>query len=199
MLYNYNMAYINKEDQKRYAKEWYLRNKRLTISRSKISTAKLKKRNLEYIKNIKKNVPCVDCGNKYHFVAMDFDHTGTDKLHNVSRLANNAVSIAVLDAEIAKCELVCSNCHRIRTYIRRCGEMENTVASKATALVVWQFNSVHLYQNLADWRNGSRSSFRNCRPFGCLSSNLRSATICVCSPTAEAEGLNPSQWWFESI
>jgi hypothetical protein len=63
-----------------------------------------------------KSGPCIDCGLSFHPAAMDFDHLG-DKLGNVSRLINRA-SWARIEQEIAKCDLVCSNCHRIRTYNR---------------------------------------------------------------------------------
>ena len=66
-----------------------------------------------------KKLPCGDCKHKFHFAAMDFDHRdGTDKVGNVSRLVTE-VSWETLQKELDKCDLVCSNCHRIRTYERQ--------------------------------------------------------------------------------
>lgn len=65
-----------------------------------------------------KNKPCVDCGIQYPPYVMDFDHIGTDKIENVSKLMNSGISQAKVLLEIAKCELVCANCHRIRTWER---------------------------------------------------------------------------------
>ena len=65
-----------------------------------------------------KNKPCADCGNIYHPCAMDFDHLDPAlKDKDVSKLATFGWSR--IKQEIAKCELVCANCHRIRTYNRR--------------------------------------------------------------------------------
>ena len=60
--------------------------------------------------------PCVDCGVSDTRV-LDFDHL-RDKRGNISRL-RNSYDWAVIEAEIAKCDVVCANCHRIRTYERR--------------------------------------------------------------------------------
>lgn len=57
---------------------------------------------------------CTDCGYATDAVALDFDHAGSDKVANVSALIDNASLAAVL-AEIEKCDVVCANCHRIRT------------------------------------------------------------------------------------
>jgi protein-arginine kinase activator protein McsA len=66
-----------------------------------------------------KNAPCVDCGNRFHHAAMDFDHLpGFEKRASVSRLAEQVKSKSVILAEVAKCDLVCANCHRVRTYDR---------------------------------------------------------------------------------
>lgn len=71
--------------------------------------------------NILKNVPCTDCGVKYPPYVMDFDHIdGQEKSDNVSVLIRKGSRSAVMD-EIAKCEVVCSNCHRIRTHNRNSG------------------------------------------------------------------------------
>jgi hypothetical protein len=70
-----------------------------------------------------KSGPCADCGLTFPPVCMDFDHLGDDKTQIVSRLVYGNASNARVLAEVAKCELVCSNCHRIRTFIERkqCG------------------------------------------------------------------------------
>jgi hypothetical protein len=65
-----------------------------------------------------KSVPCMDCGILHSPYIMDFDHRdGAEKLFNVSSGFKRAKHIVL--AEIAKCDIVCSNCHRYRTYERR--------------------------------------------------------------------------------
>ncbi len=65
-----------------------------------------------------KHVPCADCGGTYPPYIMDFDHINPDvKEHNVARL-RQAGSRDKLRQEIAKCEVVCANCHRERTHKR---------------------------------------------------------------------------------
>lgn len=71
----------------------------------------------EHIGKIKLSSGCVDCGYKGHVEALDFDHMpGSNKLFEIGRVHT---SLQKLDAEIAKCEVVCANCHRIRTANRR--------------------------------------------------------------------------------
>lgn len=62
-----------------------------------------------------KSVPCTDCKIQYPYYVMDFDHLG-DKVYNVHDMDLTSTK-KILD-EMAKCEVVCSNCHRIRTYER---------------------------------------------------------------------------------
>jgi hypothetical protein len=63
-----------------------------------------------------KDVPCADCGVRYHYCVMDFDHVRGVKLFSIS--TRNTTLERTL-AEIAKCEVVCANCHRLRTFKRR--------------------------------------------------------------------------------
>jgi hypothetical protein len=50
---------------------------------------------------------------------MDFDHRpGEPKRMAVSRMIGR-VGTATMMAEVAKCDIVCANCHRRRTYLRR--------------------------------------------------------------------------------
>lgn len=62
-----------------------------------------------------KAVPCADCGVRYPPYVMDFDHVRGDKVDLVPRMAVRPVSLLHLLREIAKCEVVCANCHRLRT------------------------------------------------------------------------------------
>lgn len=68
-----------------------------------------------FINQLKDN-PCVDCGGRFHPEAMHFDHL-RDKKRGIADLTTCSVS-RILD-EVQKCELVCANCHAVRTYNRR--------------------------------------------------------------------------------
>lgn len=69
-----------------------------------------------------KRKPCLDCGGVYPVQVMDFDHRpeAGPKRFQVSSGAFKHSRESVL-AEIAKCDLVCANCHRVRTVRRRSG------------------------------------------------------------------------------
>ncbi len=61
--------------------------------------------------------PCMDCGGLFPSVCMDFDHRDpTTKTATIAKLIGNGSKKKLLE-EIEKCDLVCSNCHRIRTFI----------------------------------------------------------------------------------
>lgn len=110
------MAYKNKEDQAKAARRHYLKNKDLIRKRAIVYTTANRKRIAEYVR-IKKDAPCKDCGQKFHHSAMDFDHINSDKHREVARMAD--YSVEKVQKEIDKCELVCANCHRVRTWTRR--------------------------------------------------------------------------------
>ena len=57
--------------------------------------------------------PCVDCGDVFPPECMDFDHVRGQKLFGIGLMGTRRRDVVL--AEIAKCELVCANCHRIRT------------------------------------------------------------------------------------
>jgi len=64
-----------------------------------------------------KNKPCVDCGRSFPACCMDFDHIDGNKQFSVGKgLFGSKTKLLI---EISKCELVCANCHRIRTEQRR--------------------------------------------------------------------------------
>jgi hypothetical protein len=56
---------------------------------------------------------CSDCGENDRIV-LEFDHVG-DKRSEISTLVLRGVRVAEIEREIARCEVVCANCHRRRT------------------------------------------------------------------------------------
>jgi hypothetical protein len=60
---------------------------------------------------------CVDCGEPDP-VVLEFDHLA-DKVRDVARMLSDGARLARVEAEVAKCEVVCACCHRRRTLLRR--------------------------------------------------------------------------------
>ena len=81
-----------------------------------------------------KDKPCADCGVKYPYYVMQFDHRpGTIKMKSNTRIkgkehrafgGSNSLKLGLVQLliEIAKCDVVCANCHHIRTYVRIYGK-----------------------------------------------------------------------------
>ena len=100
--------------RKEYDHEYHARNRA-----RRQEQAKERRRHLRAWNNqIKSTTPCTDCGLFFHPVAMTWDHLpGTEKLTEVSNLVRGGKTIKARK-EIEKCELVCANCHAVRSYLR---------------------------------------------------------------------------------
>jgi hypothetical protein len=78
-----------------------------------------------WLRELREGKPCTDCGVIYPPEAMHWDHLpGSEKLGEISGTLRNNGPSKIL-AEIGKCELVCANCHAIRTYRRLHGLAED--------------------------------------------------------------------------
>lgn len=114
-------------------RRWYTRNReaKLSKARERLKTdpqfaqmkrdcvRRWKQRNRALLWELKK-APCGDCHESFPAECMDFDHRDPKtKLRDISRMVDRP-SEEIL-AEIAKCDLVCANCHRTRTKKRRQG------------------------------------------------------------------------------
>lgn len=75
-----------------------------------------KKEHKQRLVEIKQASGCVDCGITNHIV-LDFDHL-KDKKYNISQMVRDGFPWKEIKKEIEKCEVVCANCHRIRTHMR---------------------------------------------------------------------------------
>lgn len=119
---------INREYQRRWRKRkpeaarnaslrHYYRNRRKLLDQGKARRDKH-----QTIINKAKDVPCADCGVKYPPYVMDFDHVRGQKEFQIGGSLH--IGTARLLAEIDKCDVVCSNCHRGRTFRR--GQQDGT-------------------------------------------------------------------------
>jgi hypothetical protein len=125
-----------------YMRQWYENNRDIHLERVKKTALLRRQRMNEFIDSCKR-CPCVECGGCFPTFVMDFDHVRGTKVAIVSRLGGNRASPARVAAEIAKCEVVCSNCHRLRTYLRRKGLEASR--SEISALLGPERVSVMLY------------------------------------------------------
>jgi formate-dependent nitrite reductase cytochrome c552 subunit len=109
------MAYKDPKDPRNLAKkrEHYRANSTPYKERRTARKADMR----EWLDKLK-DVACLDCGKSYPPYVMDFDHRDpSQKEGNIGWFLNNG-SWAKLKAEVAKCDVVCSNCHRERTHGR---------------------------------------------------------------------------------
>jgi len=70
------------------------------------------------IRKLKESTPCMDCGEQYPYYCIDFDHVNGKKTTHISEMLQQGGARWKIFSEITKCEIVCANCHRKRTYNR---------------------------------------------------------------------------------
>ena len=109
-----------REYHARYMKEvWYPKNRKKHIGYVNRNKEKV----IEFIERYKRGRQCADCGfsGKAFPYVLDFDHKnrGVSKEFNIGSWRRSVLSIKAVQREIEKCELVCANCHRIRTFSRK--------------------------------------------------------------------------------
>jgi hypothetical protein len=102
----------NKAAKRQYDRVHYHEIREQSIARVRSASLDGK----EYVARIKAQ-PCADCRKTYPPLCMDLDHVRGVKHRKLSALST--ASKKVLDAEVSKCEVVCANCHQIRTEARR--------------------------------------------------------------------------------
>lgn len=75
---------------------------------------------------------CADCGYAEDPVALDFDHVRGTKIANLATMVGARRPLEQLLEEVEKCDIVCANCHRIRTVVRRPTESGDETAPEQT-------------------------------------------------------------------
>lgn len=98
----------NKEKMREYRRKHYHENKEPYLERSK--QAKIIAR--DYINTLKNTLKCIQC-NENHPAVLDFHHLDSnEKEITVAKATSMGWSIKRIESEIAKCIVLCSNCHR---------------------------------------------------------------------------------------
>ncbi len=103
------------EKHKIAKREWWLRNREISSERDKKNKIKMNRKAIDFVRKVK-STPCADCGVKYPYYVMDFDHRDRNNKHYAisSMLYNYGVD--KIRIEVEKCDVVCANCHRERTW-----------------------------------------------------------------------------------
>lgn len=124
--------------RKQYQREWYLKNREKVLARTNNYYHSNKEKYLELdrerykrdrskriqkslnrqVENrkwaweLKATLSCNQCG-EAHSAALDFHHRDpSGKEYNVSQMFSGTYSRQTILAEIEKCDVLCSNCHR---------------------------------------------------------------------------------------
>lgn len=100
------MNSLQKEQKKAYAKQHYAANRERYNSYTRAYRAKIR----DKLQALKESIGCQLCP-ETDPVCLDFNHLG-EKKDNISDMARAGYSWQEIVDEIAKCQLLCANCHR---------------------------------------------------------------------------------------
>lgn len=117
-LYNSGMSYSQIQKELGCSKGTIsyhvgLGQKEKTAERSRKIVSKIRK----YVQEYKQELGCTDCKEKYPYWILDLDHL-EDKKFSINKFKDYTRSLDVVIEEMKKCEVVCANCHRNRTFLR---------------------------------------------------------------------------------
>ena len=111
------MPYKDPEKNRDAKHKFYLKHREEYVSRNRKDMIKRRAYIAEF-----KNKPCMDCNRSFPWYVMDLDHReGEKKVTNLAKMIARYAWKTILK-EIAKCDVVCSNCHRERTHQRKIWE-----------------------------------------------------------------------------
>lgn len=113
------MAWKNKtpEEIKEYNRKYHHKRSKQSILNKYQARKKRALDILEKVREIKKSIGCQKCGENDP-ICLDFHHLN-DKEFEIGISVNGHVSLARIEKEIAKCIVLCANCHRKLHYYEK--------------------------------------------------------------------------------
>ncbi len=111
------LQYVCRECQSEQGRNRYLNHKDHVREVNKVARVMAKERNRTYVYSILQESHCADCGITDARV-LTFDHVRGKKRWDIATMIGNGLAIETIQAEMDKCDVVCHNCHAIRTQKR---------------------------------------------------------------------------------
>ncbi len=98
----------DRERARAYGRDWYQKNS----ERVKARKAENQTRLLSWFRDYKSRLRCKHCGEN-DLAALDFHHREpSDKEVSITRAIHDGWGIQRVLIEVAKCDILCANCHR---------------------------------------------------------------------------------------
>ncbi len=104
---------ICRECQRKQKVDWYEEHKEEKREAKNQRTRDQRDSARQFVYNYLSTHPCVECGERDPRV-LEFDHLG-NKDKAIAEMIRDGASISTLEREIAKCQVLCANCHRKKT------------------------------------------------------------------------------------
>lgn len=102
-----------REYMRTYGKDHPHKRTREQLDRNSVGVLKHQRERKKKINEIKLARGCCECGYKEHAIALDFHHRGMNKMFTIG---NSTHGWEKTLEEIAKCDVLCANCHRVSHY-----------------------------------------------------------------------------------
>ncbi len=109
------MPYKDVDERRAYARaygrDYYRRNRQHLLAKQTEKNKRLRERQRQWLIDYKKGLACVRCGED-HPATLQFHHRDQqEKEFEIALYTALGFSKARLLAEIAKCDVICANCH----------------------------------------------------------------------------------------
>lgn len=107
------------------------------IEKQRLSQKLWKRQTKRWFWQLKESLECIQCGIKHPAVLQFHHRSETTKQYEISRMVNQNLNHDLILKEIAKCDVLCANCHAIWHY-----EDQYSHTKKESALDICRRNDV---------------------------------------------------------
>lgn len=101
-----------------YQRQWYAKNADEQRAKARVRVNQRRAENRSWVLAYLKGKSCTDCGIT-DIRVLEFDHVRGEKWMAIADAVARGYNLDRIRAEVDKCELVCCNCHHLRTCARR--------------------------------------------------------------------------------